>query len=223
MIKSRSVCILIALIVVLISFNGCDINTRNNHTSVSQVVESTDNTISDSLESGPAGNPSDTEKVVLEVNGVKIVQSDSLYFCRFYNQGQKNIRTEGPFSKLPSVAMTEGNLIRVSLQGGTGIGTQWSLYYDFEQGLFSEVFTGVFDQNQQIIAYATQNKVIVQDIFDESKYYVEIASFQYALSYVAEPIKDVSFLNDGKWLVIAYLTGPDYLEVYDVIELDGGE
>ena len=111
----------------------------------------------------------------------------------------------------------------IAVQGGTGIGTQWSLYYDFEQGLFSEVFTGVFDQNQQIIAYATQNKVIVQDIFDESKYYVEIASFQYALSHVAEPIKDVSFLNDGKWLIIAYLTGPDYLEVYDVIELDGGE
>lgn len=215
--------ILIALIIVAICLGGCDIIAQNSRKSVSQNVESSEDIGPDLLESEPTVDSISTEQVILEANGIRITQAGALYYCYFYNQHQKIIRTEGPFNKSPSVLIIKNNLIRVFMQGGTGIGTQWSLFYDYVRGFFSEVFTGVFDQNQGNIAYATQNKVIIQDIFAESEYYVEIEAFDHTLSPVAEPIKDVAFLNNGKRVIITYLTGLNCREVYDIIELQRDE
>ena len=116
--------------------------------------------------------------------------------------------------------MANNHLVKFTIQAGTGRGTQWGYFYDVKKDAFSRVFNSIYDQYDEFVAYRDSGKVIVRDIFDKSNYYTEITSFKESFSDAAEPVLSVEFINNGKSLKVLYLTGSDYREFTETIDLE---
>lgn len=158
-------------------------------------------------------------QIIEETDYYKIMESNSLYCCVFYNQQHAVTKTEGPLAKEPTVVMADEKFVRFTVQAGTGTGTQWGYYYDPGMDVFSEVFESILDESDGKVAYARQNAVVIRDIFDESKYFKEITVFENTLSPTVEPFVEVQFSDDGKYIEVTYLTGEDYKETTEQFAL----
>jgi len=167
----------------------------------------------DAADSGAAG------EIIEESDHHRIIRADSLYYCYFYNNDHEVIKEEGPLGKQPRVTAAGANLLRFTLQAGTGIGSRWGYYYDTENAVFSEVFQGICDERGGKAAYIEHSKVVVCDIFDSGKYCREFSEFSHPLSEAAAPIINAIFSEDGERIIVSYLTGEDYKEVTEEFPL----
>jgi len=158
-------------------------------------------------------------KMIEENKYYKIVYSDNMYYYCIINKDSDVVKSEGPFNKQPRISIVDG-LVKVTLQAGTGLGTQWGFFYDTNDNVFSQIFQCIYDQCDGKVAVGGMNKVIVRDIFDESQYYKGITSFNESFSEMVEPITGVRFLNDGKSIEVLYLAGDNYQKVIEIIDLD---
>ena len=161
---------------------------------------------------------SSENNVISEGENYEITYGNWQYAYRIFDNN-KNTVDEGESSREPKIIEVNENLIRFTLQTGTGLGTQWGYYYDCENDKKSETFTCIYDQTYDKVAHGTRNGVIVRDIFDKSKYCLEIKSFTEPLSDIAEPIVDAKFIDEGKSVKVTYLTGSDYKETSEIFEL----
>lgn len=158
--------------------------------------------------------PDESEGIVVEQGSYyKIIQSESLYYCYFYDQHSKNVKTEGPMNRIPHVETIDKSLVKFTLQSGTGMGTQWGYFYNPETVLFSEVYQCIWDQAGDMVAYADVNRIVVRDIFDKKEYYKEFNDFSYPFSEVAEHFVSVQFAENDTCIDITYFSGDDYKEV----------
>ena len=149
----------------------------------------------------------------------KIVYSDHLFYYYIFNEDRDVVKYDGPLNKQPRISI-EDDLVKFTLQAGTGLGTQWGFYYDIKSDTFSQIFQCIYDQCAGKVAYGGMNKVIVRDIFDEVQYYREISSFKEPFSPTVEPIASVKFVNEGKSIEVTYLAGDNYKETVEIINLD---
>jgi len=163
-------------------------------------------------------NENKTAETIEETEHYKIIRSDFMYYYYIFNKNHDVIQSDGPFSRQPHISIVN-DYVKFTLQAGTGIGTQWGFYYDTESDLFSQIFQCIYDQYNGMVAYGDMNKVVVRDIFDEATYYQEITSFREPFSEMVEPIIDVIFVNDGASVEVSYLTGDNYQEIIEVIDL----
>lgn len=196
----------IAYILLALMLFGC--SKKNNATIVNNDAVSNQESIN-----------SKYENVVEPKEYYRIIQKDSLFYARFYDDYGTLIKEEGPLAKMPTVTVVGANLIKFTVQAGTGVATQWGYYYDTENLVFSDVFEGIFDESENKVACVGLNKVIVSNIFDSSKYYKEFSEFSYPFSQVATPITNIEFSQDCKSIKVSYLTGEDYEEVTEVFYL----
>ena len=148
-----------------------------------------------------------------------ILQSDSLYYCYFYDRNHNVVKTEGPLTKSPHVEFVDESLVRFTLQAGTGIGTQWGYFYDIEEGAFSDTFQSIYDQADGKVVYTEGKYVIVRNIFDEDAYCKVFSDFSQPFSEVVEPFVEIRFAEDGSYIEITYLSGPDYSEITEIFQL----
>ncbi len=158
-------------------------------------------------------------QIVDENEYFKIMLSDNLYYCEIYDENNNIVKSDGPFNKLPKISISDDNLVKLTVQAGTGISTQWGYYYDIKKDCFSRIFYSIFDEYNDRMIFRDKNKIIVRDIFDKTEYYYEIDSFKNSLSQSSEPFRKVLFVNDGESIEITYLTGNDYHEVTEVFNL----
>lgn len=159
-------------------------------------------------------------ETIEETEYYKIIYSDFMYYYYLFDENHNVVKSGGPLNREPHISMVNDHLIKFTLQSGTGIGTQWGYYYDTKADVFSRIFQSIYDQWDSKVAYGEVKKVIVRDIFDKTVYYQEISSFKKPFSEVAEPITNVKFVNDGTSIKVSYLTGLDYKEVAEIINLN---
>ncbi len=159
-------------------------------------------------------------ETINETEYYKVIYSDFMYYYYIFDENHDVVMSEGPLNKQPDISTVNDNLIKITLQAGTGIGTQWGFFYDIKADVFSRRFQCIYDQWNGKVAYGDLEKVIVRDIFDKTLYYQEISSFKEPFSKVAEPITNARFVNDGTGIEVSYLTGTDYKEVVEMIELN---
>lgn len=159
------------------------------------------------------------EKVIDEDIYYKITYSDYMFYYYIFDKNHNIARADGPLNRHPRIIMADEQLVRFTLQAGTGIGTLWGYYYDVKNDAFSEIFQCIYDQCNGMVALGGVGKVIVRDIFDDKKYYYEISCFKYPFAKSCLPITEVVFTNDGKSVEITYLTGDDYKEVSEIVDL----
>lgn len=117
----------------------------------------------------------------------------------------------------PEITITHG-LIKVC----EGIGTKHALYqyYEPEKGFDSSFYAvNIINESDTMVVYIDRRDkrlVVVQDIFDESKYY---RTFERNFSDVEDPVTRADFINGGKQLRITYKVGKDEHEVTETIDL----
>lgn len=173
-----------------------------------------------SILKSPIISPDAEDYEIIEENDYyKILRLDFMYYCYLFGEDHELAKSEGPLSKAPRIIMVNNHLLRLTLQAGTGRGTQWGYYYDRRADVFSRVFLCIYDQWDTMVAYGVVDKVIVRDIFDKTKYYQEISSFLEPFSEVAEPITKAEFINDGTMIKVTYLSGSEYREITETIDL----
>ena len=159
-------------------------------------------------------------ETVAENEHYKVVYLDFMYYYYIFDENHNIVKSDGLLNRHPRILMVSDDLVRFTLQAGTGNGTKWGYYYDTKKNMFSNVFYSIFDQCNGKVAYGGLNKVVIRDIFDETKYFLEITSFKEPFSYSAEPITNVEFTDGGSNVKVSYLTGENYQEISESFDLN---
>ncbi len=180
---------------------------KKRNSTVPCITEATDATVAQNAE------------IVEEADYFRITKKGTLFYYELYGDDHNVVVSNGPYTKAPEIIMVENQLMRTTIQAGTGIETQFGFYYDVETGATSSIYDCIFDQACGLVAYATYNKIFVRDIFDEQGFYQEIATFEHPFSKVAFPFTDVRFSEDGCSVYVTFLSGPEYTEVTEEISL----
>ena len=203
---------------LLVFLSSCSVHTEVDETVVTDVID-TRLTIESSQLIETEASSSETEHVetIEESSYFQVIRSDSMYYCYIYDENQEAVRVEGPFPRQPRVIMVNSHLVKFTMAAGTNV--HWGFFYDTKMDVFSKKFESIFDQSNGKVAYGKGEKVIIRDIFDKSKFYMEISSFKYDFSPSVIPITHVEFINDGDSVKVTYLTGPDYEQVSEVFAL----
>ena len=85
--------------------------------------------------------------------------------------------------------------------------------------MVSPIYPAILSQQGNLVAYATQSSVIVQDIFDTNGFRREITAFSCPFAQAAFPFMSASFTEDSSYLCVTYLSGEDHIETVEMFEL----
>lgn len=122
------------------------------------------------------------------------------------------------------INMLNDNIVDIGIGMGTGVTIH--KYYGVKQNLFSQDFSYVLSNKNELVAYIDvskethieNRKVIVQNIFDKSLFYKE---FQLDFSNVDTPVIEANFSKDGKSLELTYLSGKEQTQSSAILNLIG--
>ena len=217
MLNRKRITLFIVFVVCILVLYSC----QTTHTVDSSENESS---MSDKYDAGKSDYEESTEdeEVLENTTYYQISISNSQYYCTFYDKNHQVVRVDGPYSKIPKVSVVNDSnpiLLRLTIQTGTGIGTQYGYFYLVDEMKFSETFQSILDQSGNLVAYIDKEKVVVRDIFDKTKYDKEISAFHDPFSNVAQPITNASFSEDSKTITVTYLTGDNFREVSETFEI----
>ncbi len=159
------------------------------------------------------------EEIVEEEKYYKLVKSSASYYYEIYDENGVTIEKSKKYPKPPKLSMSNEHLVKCTYQTGTGLSTQWGFYYDTERDVLSRKFIGgIHDEYEDKIIYGGK-KLIVRNIFDKTDYYYEISTFKYPLAKTTEPFRKAEFIDGGSKIEVTYLTGENYEEVTEIIDL----
>lgn len=134
-----------------------------------------------------------------------VEKEQTLYQYRVYSKQGKLLYEEKNMSKYPDIKKIEKYKFSVGISAGTS--TYVVRYFDVRNEQVSDIFITPLDLlNNKVIWY--DGKIIVQDIFDKSKYYEEI---ELKVSDAAFPIVFARFLSSDT-IQVRYMAGNDYEE-----------
>lgn len=113
------------------------------------------------------------------------------------------------------------DVVGICLQAGTGLSTNYAVYYDLKNGVISETFQYVLAAKNDFVVYADcrngEHFIIAQNIFDKDRYYTE-HQLENVSPVAADCAIDGYFDAQGN-VIITYLTGEDYTETRFTIEI----
>lgn len=120
------------------------------------------------------------------------------------------------------IDMINDEIIDISTGMGTGLAIH--KYYSVEQELFSEEFSYVVANFNDLVAYIgfsqeggfENRKVIVQNIFDKNLFFKE---YQLNFSNVDTPVIQAAFSEDGSALQLIYLSGEEQIQMSEILGL----
>lgn len=118
----------------------------------------------------------------------------------------------------PKITITHG-LVKVFIDFGADSFVY--TYYEPEKGLKSESFykQSIINESDTKVVYLDKfdkKSLVVQDIFDKSKYYL---AFEREFSDVENPVTRADFINGDKQLKITYKVGEDEHVVTETLDL----
>ncbi|MBO6093202.1 MAG: hypothetical protein J6P40_06185 [Oscillospiraceae bacterium] len=121
-----------------------------------------------------------------------------------------------------SARLLEGNADIAEIRGSAGPekSVTWRQYYRYSDNLFSEIFYYTLAAEDEMIVYATQGSVIIQDIFDKGRYCLEITEFQEPFAKMIDPIQSAVFVGDHSAIEITYFAGEDHHTVHECFDLE---
>ena len=163
-------------------------------------------------------------RVVEETRYYKIIHFDFLYYYWIYNEDHDVVEASGPLNRSPHISMVNDHLVKLIFSAGPQKSTTGGYYYDLVADVFSETFESIHSEYDGKVACGMWRAdlgpvVFVQDIFDKTKYYKEITSFQESFAKTVDPIRSAEFIDGGTSIRITYLTGLDFKEVTEIFKL----
>ena len=125
--------------------------------------------------------------------------SNRTYSCEIKDFEGNVIHTVDNIPKEPETERVSDAVVKVSSQGGTGLSTQWTQYFNVLTGEKSDVFYYVLCERSGKVIYADfedgKSRIIVQDIFDKDAFY-KVCPIAVPCA-AADFAKDVEFSYDG--------------------------
>lgn len=118
-------------------------------------------------------------------------------------------RTENGLAKEPLITELDGNIVKISMRTGTGMSTNWAVYYDAENQWFSQKYHAVLAEYGRWIAVYGEDQntpgitVLEMFGFDTPLKTVPLTGLEPGIT---EPINAVSRSADGK-LSVTYKIG----------------
>ena len=164
--------------------------------------------------------PNDLINVIIHTNLYEITETKGRFNYALFDKTGNVLKSENNLTRQPEIIYIENDVIRITMQAGTGIGTQCGFYYDQKNNTISATYQCILDEKNGIVAHATMDKIIVESIFkSDDLYYKEIAAFQKPFSEVAFPFIDAEFSENGHKISVSYYSGSNYEETTEVFVL----
>lgn len=193
---------------VLTLLVGCENNVTDNHDSMNT---------SDKAQT--LKNDNNEFETVDEGQYYRLKKSDEAYFYEILDGNGNIVKTDGSYTKEPHISMLNDTTVKVSYQTGTGLSTRWTFYYDTVSGEFSPEYYSVFGESDCNVIYRSGSSIIVSDIFDKTKCYIEISKFKHPISEAADPFINAEIDESGSMIKITYLTGDNFVEVTEYFDI----
>lgn len=149
-----------------------------------------------------------------------IIERENAFYVTVCDSKNLPFDELGPFPKEPEIRQVDEAIVLVSLQAGLGKETKWGVYFNLDEHRQSEVFYGILAEADNTVVYCNDSQIIIQDIFDASKFHQVFSSFPTELSPTATPFVSATFTNDNNGVMIAYLSGEDYHTELTTISLE---
>ena len=164
--------------------------------------------------------PTTPTNIIIHTDLYEITETDGRYNYTLFDKTGKIVKAESNLTRQPEITHIENDVIRIIMQAGTGIGTQWGFYYNQKNNSISATYHCIFDEKNGLVAHATADKIVVESIYkSDDAYYKEIDTFQKPLSEVAFPFIDAVFSENGETISVHYHSGYDYEETTEVFTL----
>ncbi len=123
--------------------------------------------------------------------------------------------------KVPTEIRLTASVYEFTLQTGTGLSTNWAVFYDGESNRISETFQYVLGAKDQYVVYCQRENdvpyIIVQNIFDPAAY-KKTYEVPDPSTMVADCIMGLEYDPDGN-MAVRYLSGENYEEAVFLVEL----
>ena len=144
-----------------------------------------------------------------------ITKNDNgIYSVEITDKNGNSLFSKQDLTKEPCVEQVNRRILGLTVQTGTGLSTNWAIYCDVENSKVSETCYYVLLAQGDYVIYANrendEHSIIVQNIFDKSKYYKKHILTD--CSPVAADFTTGEKLNGEGVAIITYLTGDDYAE-----------
>lgn len=107
-------------------------------------------------------------------------------------------------SRTPHITRESEDIICLWIQGGTGIYSRWSVYYNHRTGEISPTYNGQTDSYGTLTCNTGSGVVEVSDIFSGEVVYT-IDNFDEPIGDFVENISSAYFSEDGSQIIVEYL------------------
>ena len=202
--------LLVYLLMLILFCQGCSVHlgSRYNQTISTEYTETL-----------AQGNNKKHTEIITCNDFYELTKTNGLYsYSLFDKEGNIAINVTN-LSKEPRFLIMDNEIVRITTQAGTGIATQSGFFYDRKTNTKSQLYSCVFDQHNNLVAYVKDNKVIVQHIFEPNIFYQEISTFRESFSIVVFQFVDVEFRDDGSSICVTYYSGDDYAHISETFML----
>ena len=198
-------CLLLILTIVVLS--GCSVSKQDEETT--EVVSQTETS-------------SYTSVIIDESDYYKVIYNgDFTYSYEIRDKSGNILLSDNSEKEEPHIAMLNDDTVKLMIQRGTGLATQFTTYCNIEQGTVSDEFSYVlteFDKNTVYVQYRDNvHYIIIQNTFDKNEFYQESKISD--ASPIADAFTNAEISEDDKILTVTYHTGEDCLEATILIAL----
>lgn len=127
------------------------------------------------------------------------------FYYDLYDSSGNLVKHDCTYMEQPDIQNVSNEILRVSVQAGTGLETRWTYYYDTRNNVFSPTYYYVLNEKDNFVAYYEAGNVIVCSMFEEN--YVKRINIPTELKNIENPVDEVYFSEDLKSLQIIYVDG----------------
>ncbi len=152
---------------------------------------------------------------------IKIVRNSFLRTYTVYDQQGKTLYRIECTSRVPEIWEVSPGVYGLVTQTGTGLSTNWAVFFDVEHSKVSETFYYVLAAQGDYVVYANSEDgkhcIVVQNIFDKSVYY-KTYELENVSPVTADFIRGCEFDSNGN-IEVTYITGEKYIEIQMEIDI----
>jgi hypothetical protein len=145
-------------------------------------------------------------QIVEEEKYYKIIESEnSKIYYSIYSESGETVFEEFMNYKPLKISMISSDIIEI--RKGMGANATLHRYYHINRDSFSKEYQNIIEISDELCVYLdTNQKLIVRNIFDKTKYYKE---FEFDIAKKATAIYSVEFLENNTKLKVVYYSSAD--------------
>lgn len=129
----------------------------------------------------------------------------NFYYDLFDLEGNV-VKHECTYMDEPQIQAIDTDILRVTVQAGTGRGATYSYYYDIKNNTVSPVYYYLLGEKSNLVAFFEDGQINICEMFQKQACYKQIA-IPKELEELEEPVISVMFSEDLKQATIVYITG----------------